>query len=92
MFKYLYLVYQISQVEEELNKEWKEKCDRLLNAANEKHNRALLAMREEKEELEEKLSVLQNKVCNYRFHILCMYFTLRFNPFASKRKNIKSEF
>lgn len=53
---------QISQVEEELNKEWKEKCDRLLNAANEKHNRALLAMREEKEELEEKLSVLQNKI------------------------------
>lgn len=53
---------QISQVEEELNKEWKEKCDRLLNAANEKHNRALLAVREEKEELEEKLSVLQNKI------------------------------
>lgn len=53
---------QISQVEEELNKEWKEKCDRLLNAANEKHNRALLAVREEKEELEEKLSVLQDKI------------------------------
>lgn len=53
---------QISQVEEELNKEWKEKCDRLLNAANEKQNRALLAVREEKEELEEKLSVLQNKI------------------------------
>lgn len=49
-------------MEEELTKEWKEKCDRLLSAANDKHNRALQALKEEKEEMEEKVAVLQNRV------------------------------
>ncbi|XP_048777853.1 FK506-binding protein 15-like isoform X2 [Ostrea edulis] len=53
---------QVSQVEEELTKEWKEKCDRLLSAANDKHNRALQALKEEKEEMEEKVAVLQNRI------------------------------
>ncbi|XP_061184098.1 FK506-binding protein 15-like [Saccostrea echinata] len=53
---------QVAEVEEELNREWKEKCDRLLTAANEKQNRALQAMKEEKDELEEKVAVLENKI------------------------------
>ena len=46
-----------------MNKEWKEKCDRLLAANTDKHNRALQGLREEKEEMEEKLADLQRKVC-----------------------------
>nr|XP_022325943.1 FK506-binding protein 15-like isoform X2 [Crassostrea virginica] len=53
---------QISQVEEDLNKEWKEKCDRLLAANTDKHNRTLQGLREEKEEVEEKLADLQRKL------------------------------
>ena len=46
-----------------MNKEWKEKCDRLLAANTDKHNRNLQGLREEKEEVEEKLADLQRKVC-----------------------------
>ncbi|XP_062586110.1 FK506-binding protein 15-like [Saccostrea cucullata] len=53
---------QVAEVEEELNREWKEKCDRLVTAANEKQNRALQAMKEEKDELEEKVATLENKI------------------------------
>ena len=54
---------QISQIEEEINKDWKDKSDRLLAVATEKHNRALQAVVEEKQELETKVKQLENKVC-----------------------------
>jgi len=53
---------QVSQVEKEMNAEWKSKCDKLLATAQEKHNRALQDVKEEKEDLEQKITALQTKV------------------------------
>ncbi|XP_060552351.1 FK506-binding protein 15-like [Ruditapes philippinarum] len=57
---------QISQIEEEINKDWQDKSDRLLAVATEKHNRALQAVVEEKQELETKVNQLENKIHSIR--------------------------
>ncbi|KAJ8300576.1 LOW QUALITY PROTEIN: hypothetical protein KUTeg_022095 [Tegillarca granosa] len=57
---------QVSHVEEELNKEWKDKCERLLATAQEKHNRAIQDIKEEKEELENKVQELENKILSVK--------------------------
>ena len=50
-------------MEEELSKEWKEKTDRLLSAAQDKHQRALAEVQEERQQLETKLANMEAKVC-----------------------------
>ena len=49
-------------MERDLNQEWKDKSDRLLASMQEKHNRALQDVKEEKAELERKVEDLENKV------------------------------
>ncbi|CAG2236491.1 unnamed protein product [Mytilus edulis] len=53
---------QVSQVEEELNREWKEKCDKMMTAQQEKHKRALQEMRQENEELQTTIQQLEKKI------------------------------
>ena len=54
--------YQITQLEEEIHKDWQIKCDKMLAVAAEKHNRALQAVTEEKQELTDSVQQLQHKV------------------------------
>lgn len=49
-------------MEEELNREWKEKCDKMMTAQQEKHKRALQEMRQENEELQTTIQQLEKKV------------------------------
>jgi len=58
-------------LEEELNQSWKEKCDRLLTSAQEKHQRALAEVTADKEAADEKLRLLEIKVISlFLFDIL----------------------
>lgn len=52
----------MSEIEKDLNKEWKDKCDRLLSSAQEKHERAIADLLEEKEGLEENIKEMDKKV------------------------------
>ena len=52
----------MSQLEKELEADWKEKCDRLVANANERHQRSLKELKEEKEDLEQKVSDLEAKM------------------------------
>jgi len=54
---------QLSELEEELNNTWKEKCDRLLSSAEERHHRALAEVTTDKNATEEKVRLLETKVC-----------------------------
>lgn len=54
--------FQVSQVEEELNKDWKEKCDKLLATQQEKHKRAIQEVKQENEELQSTIQQLEQKV------------------------------
>jgi len=54
-----------------LNQNWKEKCDRLLTSAQEKHQRALADVTADKEAVEEKLRLLETKVVLVLFSPLC---------------------
>jgi len=49
-------------MEDELNQMWKEKCDRLLSSAEDKHQRALAEVVADKQAAEEKLHLLETKV------------------------------
>jgi FK506-binding protein 15 len=53
---------QLSQVEEQLNVQWKDKCDRMLNSAQDKHQRELDELNAERHQLEDKVSLLEAKV------------------------------
>ncbi|KAL3872320.1 hypothetical protein ACJMK2_040252 [Sinanodonta woodiana] len=57
---------QVTQMEEEITREWREKCDKLLATAQEKNNRILQEVKEEKAELEKKVEELENKVQQLR--------------------------
>lgn len=63
------LYFKISQLEEEIHKDWQAKCDRMLAVAAEKHNRSLQTVTEEKQELEDKIEKLENKVMTCYRHI-----------------------
>jgi hypothetical protein len=52
----------VSQVEEELSREWKEKCDKLVANQQVKHKRALLEVRQENEDLQSTIKQLEKKV------------------------------
>ncbi|XP_033119102.1 FK506-binding protein 15-like isoform X4 [Anneissia japonica] len=55
-------VEQISQVEKEMEKQWRDKCDRLLLQAQEKHDRMYSDLKEEREELEKRLVATEHKL------------------------------
>jgi len=52
----------LTQIEEDLNREWKEKSDRLLSSAQEKHQREIAEVNNEKAWLQEKLDSMESKV------------------------------
>lgn len=53
---------QVTKLEEEIGEEWKAKSEKQLAAAQERHARALQSMKEEKEELEQKVTELELKI------------------------------
>jgi polyhydroxyalkanoate synthesis regulator phasin len=57
-----FLFGQIKELEAELNKDWEERSQRLLKTEQERHEREMKAMQEEKTTLEEKVTALENKV------------------------------
>ena len=56
------LRWQITQLEEEIHKDWQEKSEKLLAVAADKHARALKAVSDESEELETQVQELEKKV------------------------------
>ena len=60
-----------------MNQSWKEKCDRLLSSAEEKHQRALAEVMADKQAAEEKLRIVETKVeltfllLYILFHLFC---------------------
>ena len=54
----------MSPADKKLAKEWQEKCDRIENSAREKHQRELQEWKAERQRLEERVEVIEKKVCN----------------------------
>ncbi len=52
---------QVSHIEKELENTWQEKLDRMLASANDRHQRAMADVQEEKAALEAKVRDLQEK-------------------------------
>ena len=52
----------MSHIEQELESTWQEKLDRMLASANDRHQRALGDLQEEKTSLEAKVKDMQEKV------------------------------
>ncbi|XP_022065533.2 FK506-binding protein 15 isoform X5 [Acanthochromis polyacanthus] len=52
---------QLSQLQLELDEEWKRKCDHMLTSAKEQHRGELAELTEQRDELQDKLSQLQEK-------------------------------
>ncbi|XP_025112150.1 FK506-binding protein 15-like isoform X5 [Pomacea canaliculata] len=57
---------RVNKLEEELASEWQSKCDKLLAAANDKHERQLAMVREDLKEAQDKASTLEAKVQELR--------------------------
>lgn len=55
-------VLQLSQLQMELEDEWKRKCDQMLASAKEQHSRELADLTEQRDALQDKLTQLQEKV------------------------------
>uniref|UniRef100_I3KWI9 peptidylprolyl isomerase n=1 Tax=Oreochromis niloticus TaxID=8128 RepID=I3KWI9_ORENI len=53
---------QLSQLQAELEQEWKSKCSQMLASAKEQHSRELAELTEQREGLQDKLTQLQEKV------------------------------
>lgn len=53
---------QLSQLQAELEDEWKGKCEQMLASAREQHRRELAEVAEQREALQDKLGQLQEKV------------------------------
>lgn len=56
------VVLQLSQLQAELEEEWKGKCERMLASAKEQHKRELAELTEQRDALQDKLTQLQEKV------------------------------
>lgn len=74
-------------MEEDLERQWKEKCERLQSSLQDKHQRELLEMNSEKNLLEDKVKVLENKVLSGVFRCSCysvcvpyLFLSCRFEP------------
>ncbi|BFZ20600.1 hypothetical protein BsWGS_23638 [Bradybaena similaris] len=57
---------KMSKIEEDISREWQAKSDRMLTAAAEKYNRQLADLKEEKEDLINKVDELEKKLANVR--------------------------
>ena len=57
---------QVSEIENELNEQWQKKCDRLVAASNDKHQRVLQQINEEKELLQDKARDLEMKLSSIK--------------------------
>ncbi|OWF43709.1 FK506-binding protein 15-like [Mizuhopecten yessoensis] len=57
---------QVSKLEEEIGEEWKAKSEKQLAAAQDRHARVLQGVKEEKEELEQKVTELESKIQSLR--------------------------
>lgn len=59
---YIMNVLQMSQLQAELDEEWKGNCKQMLTTAKEQHSRELAELTEQKDALQEELTHLQEKV------------------------------
>lgn len=55
-------VLQLSQLQAELEVEWKGKCEQMLASAKEQHSRELAELTEQRDALQDKQTQLQEKV------------------------------
>ncbi|XP_066295589.1 FK506-binding protein 15-like isoform X3 [Branchiostoma lanceolatum] len=53
---------QVAAVEQEIETQWKDKCDRLVAQTQDKHRRQMEELQEEKEQLKNKLSNMESKL------------------------------
>lgn len=53
---------QLSQLQAELEDDWKAKCEQMLASADEQHTRQLAELTEQRDVLQEELNQLQQKV------------------------------
>lgn len=60
--------FQMSKIEEDISREWQIKCDRMMSAVTEKHNRQIEDLKSEKEELLRKVDELEKKVSFFLFN------------------------
>lgn len=63
MARTLYML-QLSQLQAELEEDWKGKCEQMLASAKEQHRRELVELTEQRDALQDKLTQLQEKVDN----------------------------
>lgn len=56
------ILLQLSQLQAELEVEWKGKCERMLASAKEQHSRELAELTEQRDAVQNKISQLQDKV------------------------------
>ncbi|XP_059152791.1 FK506-binding protein 15-like [Physella acuta] len=57
---------KMSKIEEDISREWQIKCDRMMSAVTEKHNRQIEDLKSEKEELLRKVDELEKKIITVR--------------------------
>lgn len=55
-------VLQLSQLQADLEEEWKGKCEQMLTSAKERHSRELAELTEQRDALQDKFTQLQEKV------------------------------
>lgn len=66
-------VLQLSQMQAELEEEWKGKCEQMLASAKEQHSRELAELTEQRDALQDELTQLQEKVdklCTPHCHLI----------------------
>ena len=59
---YTMYMLQLSQLQAELEEEWKGKCEQMLASTKEHHSRELAELTEQRDALQNKLTQLQEKV------------------------------
>lgn len=66
---------QLSQLQLELDEEWKRKCDQMLASAKEQHREELAELTEQRDDLQDKLAKLQEKVDMLALENHCSFIT-----------------
>uniref|UniRef100_A0A7N8WNB5 peptidylprolyl isomerase n=1 Tax=Mastacembelus armatus TaxID=205130 RepID=A0A7N8WNB5_9TELE len=66
-------VLQLSQLQAELEEEWKGKCEQMLACAKKQSSRELAELTEQRDALQDKLAQLQEKVENNKSEDICVY-------------------
>lgn len=62
LMAYIMHVFQLSQLQAELEEEWKGKCEQMLASAKEQHSRALAELIEQRDALQDNHTQLLEKV------------------------------